>query len=59
MNEFQKWLMSQGYYRNNSDSEWLKDDEIVNGKELLIKLNEFKNLTKNTTKNHEDLDNQK
>lgn len=46
-NDFQKWLMSQGYYRYDSDLEWLKDGEIVTGKQLLVKLNEFKALEKN------------
>lgn len=46
-NKFQKWLMSQGYYRYDSDLEWLKDGEIVTGKHLLVKLNEFKALAKN------------
>jgi hypothetical protein len=40
-NNFQLWLKSQGYYRNNG-LEWMKNNEVVSGKELNDKLNEFK-----------------
>ena len=43
-NDFQKWLISQGYSRKDGNLEWLKDGEIVSGKELSEKLNEWKAL---------------
>jgi hypothetical protein len=45
-NEFQIWLMKQGYYRNNDSLVWWKDDKMVDGKELNRKLNQWKSLTK-------------
>ena len=44
-NDFQKWLMQQGYYRENGISAWMKDGLIVSGKELNDKLNEWKTLS--------------
>lgn len=47
-NDFQKWLIAQGYYRNTStDRNWAKDGKIVSGKELSDKLNEWKLTSKN------------
>ena len=43
-NDFQKWLMNQGYYRKEGSLLWWKDDNIVNGAELSKKLNEWKAL---------------
>lgn len=40
-NDFQIWLMGQGYYRGD-DLTWMKDGVIVSGKELYDKLNEWK-----------------
>ncbi len=48
-NIFQKWLMKQGYYRYKEDLEWLKDGNVVSGKELHQKLIEFRNLKNNET----------
>lgn len=45
-NEFQIWLMSQGYYRKKGSLLWWKDDKIVGGAELSKKLNEWKALAK-------------
>lgn len=42
-NDFQKWLMEQGYYRENGGV-WMKDGLIVSGKKLNEKLNEWKAL---------------
>ncbi len=44
-NDFQIWLMSQGYYRKDGDLEWMKDGVVVSGNELYHKLNEWKKLT--------------
>lgn len=44
-NEFQKWLIEQGYYRENGNGAWIKDGLIVSGKELNDKLNEWKMLS--------------
>jgi hypothetical protein len=44
-NSFQKWLIEQGYYRENGDGAWMKDGLIVSGKELNNKLNEWKMLS--------------
>lgn len=41
-NDFQKWLMDQGYYRENGSGAWMKDGLIVSGKELNDKLNDWK-----------------
>lgn len=42
-NDFQIWLMSQGYYRNETTGgAWYKDGNIVTGKELNDKLNDWK-----------------
>ena len=49
-NDFQKWLMNQGYYRKEGSLLWWKDDNIVNGAELSKKLNEWKALKKDTKK---------
>ena len=38
VNDFQKWLMEQGYYRGDGGA-WMKDGLIVSGKELNEKLN--------------------
>ena len=43
VNDFQKWLMEQGYYRGGGGA-WMKDGLIVSGKELNEKLNEWKAL---------------
>jgi len=43
-NDFQKWLMEQGYYRENGGGAWMKDEMIVSGKELNNKLKEWKML---------------
>jgi hypothetical protein len=43
-NAFQTWLISQGYCRKNKSSLWIKNKEVVTGKELSNKLNEYKNL---------------
>lgn len=42
MNDFQKWLVAQGYHRQNSNGAWMKGQELVSGKELNEKLKEFK-----------------
>lgn len=45
-NDFQLWLMEQGYYRDKtSGGAWAKDGNIVSGKELNDKLNEWKLLS--------------
>ena len=43
-NEFQKWLISKDYYRDQNSKVWKKDGKIVCGKELLEKLNDFNRL---------------
>jgi len=45
-NDFQIWLVNEGYYRKEGSLLWWKDDKIVNGSELYKKLNEWKVLTK-------------
>jgi hypothetical protein len=45
-NEFQIWLMNQGYYRKEGSLVWWKDDKIVDGAELRRKLNEWEALAK-------------
>ncbi len=39
-NDFQKWLINQGYYRKEGSLLWLKNGEVVKGRELSKKLNE-------------------
>jgi hypothetical protein len=46
MNEFQKWLIKQGYYRSEKSLVWKKNDEIVDGAELSKKLDEWKKSNK-------------
>lgn len=46
MNDFQKWLTEQGYYRENGVGVWMRNGIIVSGKELHDKLNEWKRLKK-------------
>jgi hypothetical protein len=41
-NDFQKWLISQGYNRKSTSLLWMKNGELVSGKKLRQKLNEFK-----------------
>lgn len=42
-NDFQEWLITQGYYRNAETSWcWYKDGTIATGEELSDKLNEWK-----------------
>ena len=48
-NNFQNWLISQGYSRKDGSLEWLKDGKIVSGKELSEKLSEFKALINDGT----------
>jgi len=43
-NEFQIWLINQGYNRKDGILEWMKGGKIVSGKELSVKLNEWKAL---------------
>lgn len=43
-NDFQKWLMSQGYYRKKGSLLWYKDGVIVRGRDLGKKLHEWKEL---------------
>lgn len=43
MNNFQLWLISQGYYRENDNGAWMKDNKILSGRELFDLLNEYKN----------------
>lgn len=45
-NDFQKWLISQGYSRKDGCLEWMKDRQIVGGKELSKKLTEYQSLNK-------------
>lgn len=40
-NDFQKWLIKQGYYRQNGDGAWMRAGVIVSGKELNDKMNEW------------------
>jgi len=40
-NDFQQWLIEQGYYRENGLA-WMKDKLLVSGKELYDKLEEWK-----------------
>lgn len=42
-NNFQQWLMSEGYTREHGESgAWLKDGIVVSAKELSDKLEEWK-----------------
>lgn len=43
LNDFQKWVINQGYSRKNG--------EIVSGKELSKKLSELKNINENGKSN--------
>jgi len=44
-NDFQLWLIEQGYYREKTSSgPWYKDGFLVTGIELNDKLNEWMNL---------------
>ena len=45
INDFQKWLFSQGYTREYGISgAWLKDDIILAGSDLFYKMEEWKKL---------------
>lgn len=43
-NNFQSWLIDEGYYRAEGSLVWLKNEMKVSGAELSIKLNEWKAL---------------
>jgi len=45
-NDFQEWLIAQGFSRNSNGGEWIKDSVVVSGSELYKKLEEFKNTPK-------------
>lgn len=41
-NDFQSWLMGQGFYRVSGSSVWFKNGEPVDGKEIHEKFEEYK-----------------
>ena len=43
MNDFQKWLISQGYYRKKGSLLWYKGGVLCEANDLHKKLREFKN----------------
>lgn len=46
MNEFQKWLTEQGFYRVEGSLVWYFDNKQATGEQLCEKLEEFKKLKK-------------
>jgi hypothetical protein len=46
MNDFQLWMISQGYYREHqTHGAWFKNGILVTGKELNEKFSEWKNFS--------------